>query len=400
MVTKKKRDYYEVLDIEKNAGKDEITKAYRKLALKYHPDRNSEDKDAEEKFKEATEAYEVLIDPDKRAAYDQFGFAGMDGAIGGGPGGVGFDFDLNDAFRVFRRDFGGLEDLFEAFFGRGGGGMGGFDFTGRERGRQRYGPEPGRDRKYDLEITLEDAAGGLETEIDVPRLETCNVCNGSGAKSGSKPVDCPVCNGAGQLKQARQMGFTQFISVTTCNKCHGEGKVIKSPCEACEGGGRVRKMNKISLEIPAGVDNGSHLRIIGKGDVGRRNGVPGNLYVVIYVKPHDFFERHGDDLLCEMPISYTQAVLGAEIEVPTLNGSAKMKIPAGTESHKIFRLKSKGIPHLRHNGKGDQYVKAVVQVPRKLSKKRKILLKELAKLERQERKSTKKKILDKLKGKK
>jgi molecular chaperone DnaJ len=398
MTPKKKRDYYEVLDIEKNAGKDEVTKAYRKLALKYHPDRNPDDKDAEEKFKEATEAYEVLSDPEKRAAYDQFGFAGMDGAMDGGPGAVGFDFDINDAFRVFRRDFGGLEDLFEAFFG-GRGGMGGFDFAGRERGRQRYGPEPGNNRKYELEMTLEDAATGLETEIDVPRLETCKVCKGSGAKSGSKPVDCPACNGAGQLKQARQMGFTQFISVTTCNKCHGEGKVIKNPCDACEGEGRIRKMNKISLEIPAGVDTGSHLRIIGKGDVGRRNGAPGNLYVVIYLKPHDFFERHGDDILCEMPVTYTQAVLGTELEVPTLKGSAKMKVPAGTESHKIFRLKNKGIPHLKHSGKGDQYVKVVVQVPKKISKKHKTLIKQLAKLEKQESKSTTEKIFDKLKGK-
>jgi len=396
MSPKKKRDYYEVLDLEKNAGKEEITKAYRKLALKYHPDRNPDDKEAEEKFKEATEAYEVLSDPEKRAAYDQFGFAGMDGAMGGGSGGYGFD--INDAFRVFRRDFGGLEDLFEAFFGRGG--MGGFDFSGRERGRPRSGPSPGSDRKYELGITLEDAAGGLETEIDVPRLETCTVCKGSGAKSGSKPVECPACNGAGQLKQARQMGFTQFISVTTCNKCHGEGKVIKNPCSECEGEGRVRKMNKISIEIPPGVDSGSHLRIIGKGDVGRRNGEPGNLYVVIYVKPHDFFERHGDDLLCEMPISYTQAVLGTDIEVPTLTGSAKMKVPAGTESHKIFRLKGKGIPHLRHSGKGDQYVKVIVQVPKKISRKRKALLKQLSKLERDERRSTTEKIFDKIKGKK
>ncbi len=400
MVSKKKRDYYEVLGIEKNANKDEVTKAYRKLALKYHPDKNQDDKDAIEKFKEATEAYEVLADPDKHAAYDQFGFAGIDGSPGG-PGGFGFDFDLNDAFRVFRRDFGGLEDLFEAFMGRGGRGVSGFDFFAERGGqRERYGPVPGSDRKYDLEITLEDAAFGLETEIEVPRLETCEECDGSGAKSGKKPVNCPTCEGSGQLKQVRQMGFTQFISVTTCNKCHGEGKIIKDPCPECQGEGKVRKMNKISINIPPGVNSGSHLRIMGKGDDGRRNGPAGNLYVVIYVKPHEFFERYGDDVLCEIPITYTQAVLGAELEVPTLSGSAKMKVPSGTETHKVFRLKGKGIPYLKRNGKGDQYVRVMVKIPKKPSKKRKQLLKQLAQLEKAESISTTQKIFNKFKANK
>lgn len=397
MVKKKKRDYYEVLGLVKDASKDDITKAYRKLALKHHPDKNPDDKGAVEKFKEATEAYEVLVDPDKRAAYDQFGFAGMDGSIGGGPGGVGFNFDLNDAFRVFRRDFGGLEDLFEAFMGRGGG----FDFFAERGGpRERYGPVPGSDRKYELEITLEDAAFGLETEIEVPRLETCEECDGSGAKSGKKPVNCPACEGSGQLKQVRQMGFTQFISVTTCNKCHGEGKIIKDPCSECQGEGKVRNVNRISINIPPGVDSGSHLRIMGKGDDGKRNGPAGNLYVIIYVKPHELFERHGDDVLCEIPITYTQAVLGTELEVPTLKGSAKMKVPAGTETHKVFRLKGKGIPYLKRSGKGDQYVRVVIKVPTKLSRKRKTLLKQLAKLEQVESKSTKQKIFNKFKSKK
>jgi molecular chaperone DnaJ len=392
-MAEKKRDYYEVLGLDKDADKQAISKAYRKLALKYHPDKNPDDKKgAEEKFKEATEAYEVLSDPEKRAQYDQFGHIGPEAGFGG----YGFDFDLNDAFRVFRRDFGGIDDLFDLFMGGGSGRGRRVNIFGDHGGRERFTRIPGEDVKYQLEITLEDAADGMSTELDIPRLERCPDCDGSGAEEGSEPVSCPECNGSGQQKQVRQMGFTQFISVTTCTKCHGEGKIIKHPCKSCDGEGRIRKVNKISIKIPPGVDSGSHLRIRGKGHDGIRGGPPGNLYVLIYVVDHDFFERRGDDLLCEIPITFSQAALGDNLKVPTLKGSANMKIPSGTQTHTVFRLKGKGLPNFNSSGKGDQYVKVVIQTPKKLNKKMKELLKTLEK-EEQKAGGWKKKILKKFK---
>jgi molecular chaperone DnaJ len=389
-----KRDYYEVLGVDKKASKEEIAKAYRKLALKYHPDRNPDDKEAENKFKEATEAYEVLVDADKRAQYDQFGHLGAEAGFGG----YGFDFDLNDAFRVFRRDFGGIDDIFEMFMGGGRGGGARVNIFGDMTGRGRSGRIPGEDIKYELSITLEDATEGLTTELDVPRLETCPDCDGTGAEEGSEPASCPVCDGSGQQKQVQQMGFTQFIRVTTCAKCHGEGKIIKNPCKTCDGDGRIRKVNKISIKVPPGVDSGSHLRIRGKGHDGKNGGPPGNLYVLLFVSEHDFFERRGDDLFCEIPITYAQATLGAQIKVPTLKGSANIKVPPGTQTHTIFRLKDKGVPHFNRDTKGDQYVKVIVKTPTKVNKKIRNLLKEL---EKEEHKigSWKKKILGKLKHK-
>jgi molecular chaperone DnaJ len=390
-MVEKKRDYYEVLGVEKSASKDDIAQAYRKLALKYHPDRNQDDKSAEEKFKEATEAYEVLTDPEKREQYDQFGHVGADAGFGG----YGFDFDLNDAFRVFRRDFGGLDDIFEMFMG--GPGRGGrINIYGGRGTHEQSMKRPGEDIKYQLEITLEDAADGLATELDLPRLERCPECEGTGAEEGSEPTSCPECDGTGQQKQVRQMGFTQFISVTTCSKCHGEGKIIKNPCKNCEGEGRIRKVNKISIKIPPGVDSGSHLRIRGKGHDGYRGGPPGNLYVLLYVTDHEFFERRGDDLFCEVPITYAQAALGTQLKVPTLKGSANMKIPSGTQTHTVLRLKGKGIPHFNSDSRGDQYVKVVVKIPTKVNKKMRELIKEL---EKEEKKSGrwKKKIMGKFK---
>ena len=392
----KKRDYYEVLGLDRNASKDEIAKAYRKLALKYHPDRNPDDDEAEEKFKEATEAYEVLVDPEKRTQYDQFGHLGPEAGFGG----YGFDFDLSDAFRVFRRDFGGLDDIFNMFMGGRGGGHGaGVNVFGDMGPRDRSAPVHGEDIKYRLDITLEDAAEGMNTELDLPRLETCSKCDGSGVEPGSEAITCPACEGSGQQKQVRQMGFTQFISVTTCGKCHGEGTIIKNPCKECDGEGRVRKINKISVKVPPGVDTGSYLRIRSKGHQGIRGGPPGNLYILILVEDHDFFERRGDDLLCELPITYSQAALGTQLKVPTLKGSTTMKIPPGTQTHTLFRLKGKGLPNFQGRGKGDQYVKVILTTPKKVTKEMRKLLQALAE-EEKHAKGFKEKIMNKFKKKK
>jgi molecular chaperone DnaJ len=395
-MAEKKRDYYEVLGVDKSADKDKISKAYRKLALKYHPDRNPDDKSAEKKFKEATEAYEVLTDPEKKMQYDQFGHVGAEAGFGG----YGFDFDLNDAFRVFQRDFGGLDDIFEMFMGSGrGSGRGGsrVNIFGDMGSRERRGPQPGEDIRYDLEITLEDASKGMETEIDIPRLEKCPTCNGSGAAKGSKPITCPTCDGSGQHKQVRQMGFTQFISVTTCSNCRGEGKIIENPCKECSGEGRVRKVSKISVKIPAGVDTGSHLRIRKKGHDSDSGGQSGNLYIVIYIQDHEFFERRGEDVLCEIPITFSQAALGDKIKVPTLTGSASMKVPPGTQTNTVFRLNGKGIPRFGGSGKGDQYVRVVVKTPSKPNKRMRQLLEQM-KAEEKKSGGFKNKILKKLKS--
>ncbi len=346
-----KRDYYEILGVPRNASEEEIKKAYRKMALKYHPDRNPGDKEAEEKFKEASEAYEVLRDPKKREIYDFYGHEGLKG--------TGFT-----GFRGFDDIFSSFSDIFEEFFG----------FSPRS---SRRGASPGADLRYDLKITLLDAAFGKETEIEVLKRGRCEVCNGTGAQPGSTPQVCPHCYGRGQI--SRSHGF--FTISTTCSYCHGEGRVITTPCKACGGQGWVKKRKKVSLRIPPGVDTGSRLRLRGEGEEGERGGPPGDLYVIIHVEPHEFFEREGDDIICRVPIPFTMAALGGEIEVPTLDGTKRIQIPRGTQPGEIFRLKGEGIPHLNGRGRGDQIIQILVQVPQKLSKEQERLLREFASLE-------------------
>jgi molecular chaperone DnaJ len=353
-----KRDYYEILGITKSSGEDEIKSAYRKLALKYHPDRNKGNAEAEEKFKEATEAYEVLRDPKKRAQYDQYGHEGI----------RGFENFGRTAYADFSDIFGGfdLNDIFEGFFGMGG---------GQSKGNR---VRRGSDIQYDLTIELKDAAEGKEVHIEVPRSESCQSCGGTGSASGAKPLICPVCAGAGQVRQTQ--GF--FTVTTTCYKCQGTGKVISSPCRTCSGSGLTSKKRKITVKIPAGVESGSRLKISGEGEHGPNNGPSGDLYVLVHVKKHEFFERHGNDLVMIAQISYAVACLGGDIEVPTINGKkVKMKIPSGTENDHIFRLKGNGIPFLGSYGKGDQLVKVTIGVPKKLTPRQKELLKEFADIE-------------------
>jgi molecular chaperone DnaJ len=353
----KKRDYYEVLGVAKNASEDEIKSAYRKLALKYHPDKNRGNAEAEDKFKEATEAYEVIRDPKKRAQYDQYGHEGISG----------FDGFGRTAYADFSDIFGGfdLNDIFDGFFGGGG---------GRRTSRSRRGS----DIQYDLVIELEEAAHGKDVQLEIPRSETCSTCAGSGSAAGSKPQVCPVCGGNGQIRQTQ--GF--FSVTTTCYKCQGSGKIISSPCKTCAGAGLIQKKRKIKVKIPAGVESGSRLKISGEGESAPNGGTPGDLYVLIHVKKHVVFERHGNDLIMVAQISYAVACLGGEIEVPTIGDKKiKMKVPAGTENDHIFRLKGNGIPYLGSYGKGDQLVKVQVAVPKKLTPRQKELLKEFAEIE-------------------
>ncbi len=354
-----KRDYYEVLGVDRNASPEEIKKAFRKLARKYHPDMNKEDPSAEQKFKEINEAYEVLSDPEKRRRYDQFGHA-EDAGTSAGPGGAGWDFG----------GFGSFDTIFDMFFG---GGFGGSRAP-------RTGPERGADLRYDLEISLEDAAFGVEREIDVSRLEQCHDCGGSGARPGTSPVTCPVCGGRGQTQTIRTSPFGRFTSITTCARCQGEGRVIESPCQSCQGRGRVRRHRKIKVKIPVGVDSGMRVRVAGEGDAGVRGGPPGDLYVFIEVRPHEVFEREGNDIRCEVPISIWQASLGADIEVPTLDGRASLHIPEGTQTGTSFRLRGKGIPDVRWHERGDQHVRVRVVTPTRLTEREKELLRELARL--------------------
>lgn len=357
-----KRDYYEILNVPRNASKEEIKRAYRKLALKYHPDRNKAP-DAEEKFKEISEAYAVLSDDEKRMQYDRFGHEGIRGRYTWDDIFRGVDFDR--IFRDLGFGFGGFDSIFNMFF--------------RGRARQRYGPQKGTDLRYDLEITLEDAAFGLNTEIDVPRSEVCSLCHGSGAKLGTNPKKCPECNGTGQIRQTRTFGFTHFTEIRTCNRCNGKGMLIDHPCKDCHGTGTVQRTRKIRVKIPPGIDSGHNLRLSGEGEAGVRGGPPGDLYVVIHVKPHDIFKRSGDDILYETYIGFPQAALGAKIDVPTLDGKARLKIPAGTQSGTVFRLRRKGLPHLHGFGRGDELVRVLVRTPTKLTRRQKRLLEELSK---------------------
>ncbi len=350
-----KRDYYEILGVSKTASEQEIKQAYRKLALKYHPDKNKNNPEAEDKFKEATEAYEVLRDPKKRSSYDKFGHDGVQGFDGMGRGAY---TDFSDIFGDFD-----LGDIFEGFFGSSFGGS-------RSRSKR---TRRGSDLQYDLTISLEEAALGSEVQIEIPRLETCETCNGTGSSSKSKPAVCPTCNGMGQIRQTQ--GF--FSISQTCPKCHGEGKIITSPCKTCQGAGVTQKKRKITVKIPAGVESGSRLKISGEGEQAPNGGIAGDLYVVMHVNKHDIFERHGNDIISLVDVSFTLVCLGGEIQVPTISGSkVKMKIPPGTENGQIFRLKGNGIPYLGSYGKGDQLVKINIAVPKKLSSRQKELLKE------------------------
>ena len=345
-----KRDFYDILGVNRDATDEEIKKAYRKLAMKYHPDRNPDNAKAEEHFKEAKEAYEILSDAQKRSAYDQFGHAGVDpqagmGGFGGGTGG------FSDAF-------GGIFDEIFGAAGRGGG---------------RSNVYRGADLRYNLEITLEQAAFGTETKIRIPTMEACDVCKGTGAKAGTQPKTCPTCQGSGQVRL--QQGF--FSIQQTCPKCHGTGRFIADPCGACQGAGRVKQHKTLAVKIPAGVDEGDRIRLSGEGEHGVNGGPSGDLYVQIHLKPHTVFQREQNDLHCEMPISFTTAALGGEIEIPTLDGVAQIKIPAETQSGKIFRLRGKGIKGVRSHAHGDLLCHVVVETPVNLTDRQKELLREL-----------------------
>lgn len=351
-----KRDYYEVLGVSKTASKDEIKKAYRRLAKKYHPDVSTEP-DATEKFKEVQEAYEVLSDDTKRAQYDQFGHAGPNQGFGGG----GFDGG----------DFGGFgfEDIFSSFFGGGGGG----------RRRDPNAPRQGADLQYSMMLSFEEAIFGKETEVELASDENCDTCHGSGAKPGTSKDTCSHCGGTGQVSVQQNTPFGRIVNRRACEHCRGTGQIIKEKCTTCHGAGKVRKRKKINIKIPAGIDDGQQIRISGKGEAGINGGPPGDLYVVVRVRQHEFFERNGDDVICEMPLTFAQAALGDEVEVPTVHGKVKLKIPAGTQTGTEFRLKGKGAPNVRGYGQGDQYVIVRVVTPTKLTSRQKELLTELAK---------------------
>ena len=370
-----KRDYYEVLGVDKSASDADIKKAYRKLAKQYHPDMNPGDKTAEGKFKEANEAYEVLSEPQKRAQYDQFGHAGMN--AGGFNGGFG-DFD-----------FGGFGDIFETFFG-------GSGFGGRTS-RTGRGPQKGADIKLSMELSFEEAAFGVEKEVSIDRMERCEKCAGSGSKPGHQSSTCRQCSGTGQIQYKQRTPFGQFVNIKTCDVCHGEGKIITDPCDSCNGKGRVRKSVKRSLNVPAGIDDGQTILLRGEGEPGTKGGPSGDLNIMVRVKPHPIFQRQGIDVICEMPITFVQATLGSEMEVPTLDGKVKYTVPEGTQTGAIFRLKGKGIPFLRGSGRGDQRVRVNIEVPKKLNDKQKELLREFAELSGDEVHEQRKSFFDKMK---
>ncbi len=344
-----KRDYYEVLGVNKDCSEDDLKKSYRRLAMKWHPDRNPENPKAEEHFKEAKEAYEILSDANKRAAYDQFGHAGVDPQVGAGAGAMG-----------------GFGDIFTDIFGEiFGGGRGGRSTVFR-----------GADLRYNLEITLEQAAHGFDTKIRIPAMALCEVCKGSGAKAGTQPATCPSCRGAGQVRVSQG----PFSIAQTCPRCHGSGSIIANPCSACHGAGRVKLQKTLSVKIPAGVDEGDRVRLSGEGEPGVNGGPPGDLYVQVHIKPHTVFQRDHDDLHCEMPVSITTAALGGEIEIPTLDGSARIRVPAETQSGKTFRLKGKGIKGVRSQVPGDLFCHVVVETPVQLTERQRQLLREFESL--------------------
>jgi molecular chaperone DnaJ len=345
-----KRDYYEVLGVPRDAGAEDIRKAFRRLARKYHPDVNK-DSSAEGLFKEANEAYEVLCDEQRRAAYDRFGHAGLHGGPGQSP------------FEGFG-NFGSFSDIFDAFFGG--------------SAAARRGPQRGADLRYHIRLGFEEAIFGVEKEIEVSRVEVCNLCKGTGAEPGTQPVKCPTCGGSGEVRRMQQSLFGQFVNVTPCSNCQGEGKVVSSPCHQCRGTRRERATRHIAVKIPPGVDENSQIRIAGEGEAGEQGGPPGNLYVAVSVDEHEYFKRQGDDIILDLPINVAQAALGDEAKIPTLHGLENVRIPAGTQSGRVIRLKDKGVPHLRGSGRGDQLVRVKVVVPTSLSEKQKGLFQELA----------------------
>jgi molecular chaperone DnaJ len=344
-----KRDYYEVLEVDRNASKEELKRAYRRMARKYHPDVNRED-GADERFKEINEAYEVLSNDNSRAAYDRFGHAGVRGA------GTG-DFT----------GFGSVADIFEEFFG-------GFGGTGRRRA----GPRRGADLRHDLTIEFEDAVFGVEKDIEVTRPEICPRCFGSGAEPGTDPVRCDQCNGTGEVRRVRQSFLGSFVNVTTCPTCNGTGETIPNPCSNCNGRKQVQQTRTLKVKVPPGVDNDTQIRLSGEGSPGVDGGPPGNLYVVLHVKNHEYFQRRGDDILVELEINIAQAALGDEIKVPTVDGEESLKIPPGTQSGKVFRMRAHGVPHLRRSGRGDQLVVTHVAIPKKLTNEQHELMEQLA----------------------
>jgi len=369
-----KRDYYEVLGVGRDAGEQDIKKAYRKLALQYHPDRNPGDAAAEEKFKEAAEAYAILSDPQKRGQYDRFGHAGVAGAASGA---AGFDPSVFSDFSDILGDLFGFGDMFG-----GGGRRGGRGAANR-----------GADLRYDLELTFEEAAFGKKTRIKVPRHQSCDVCKGSGAANGKGPTTCNTCNGYGQVRY--QQGF--FSITRTCSECHGSGNLITDPCKQCHGDGRVVREKTLELKIPPGVDTGSRLRVTGEGDAGGRGGPAGDLYVLIHVEDHDFFERREDDLYCHIPITFAQAALGTEIAVQTLEDEEKLKIPAGTQPDSVFRIRGAGIQSHDGRRRGDLYVNVAVEVPRSLTREQRDIITQLAETDKGENQPIQKKILERVK---
>ena len=357
-MAEQKRDYYEVLGVTKGASDDEIKKAYKKMARKYHPDLNPDNKEAEEKFKEVNEAYEVLSDPNKKARYDQYGHAGVDPNFGAG---AGFDGNF---------DFGDLGDIFGSFFGGG--------FGGGGRRSNPNAPQRGESIRLSLTISFEEAAFGCEKEVSVDRMEQCGTCGGNGCAAGTTPEICPDCHGTGQVQVRRQTPMGVFATSSPCGRCGGKGKIIHQPCSDCRGSGSVRKRKTIKASIPAGIDNGQTISIRGQGHAGKNGGPAGDLLITITVRPHELFRREGTSVLCEAPITFAQAVLGAELEIPTIDGKVKYDLPEGTQSGTTFRLKGKGIPSINGRGRGDQYVTVYIETPRNLNKEQKEALKKFA----------------------
>ena len=359
-MAEQKRDYYEVLGVSRGASEDEIKKAYKKMARKYHPDLNPGDKTAEEKFKEVNEAYEVLSDADKKARYDQYGHAGVDPNFGAGGFGGGFDGSF---------DFGDLGDIFGSFFG---GGFGGGRRTNPNA------PQRGESIRMSIAISFEEAAFGCEKAVTVERYETCDTCHGNGCAPGTSPEVCPNCHGTGTVQVRRQTPMGVFATSSPCPKCGGKGRIIHQPCKDCRGSGMVRKKKTIQASIPAGIDNGQTISIRGQGNAGKNGGPAGDLLITITVRPHELFRREGTSVLCEAPITFTQAVLGAELEIPTIDGKVKYTLPEGTQSGTTFRLKGKGIPSINGRGRGDQYVTVYIETPKNLNKEQKEALKKFA----------------------
>ncbi len=366
-----KRDYYEVLGVNKNATDDEIKKAYRTLAKKYHPDINKDDASAAEKFKEAAEAYEILSDKEKRSRYDQFGHAGTDPNFGASGSGFGGGFDMGD--------------IFESFFG---------GFGGQSR---RNSPQRGRDIHVELDITFEEAAFGCKKTISVNRVEACKECSGSGAKKGTSPIKCSRCNGTGQVRTVQNTPFGQFQSTRPCPECNGQGKTIKEPCPNCNGTGRKKSVHKIEVNIPAGINSEQTVSVHGQGDAGSKGGMNGDLLITVYIKKHPIFERDGYNVYVNVPITFVQATLGCEMDVPTLDGKVKHNIPEGTQSGTLFRMRGKGIPSVRNGVRGDQFIKVIVEVPKNLTERQRSILEEFAKESNEKNYNTQRSFFKKLK---